>query len=146
MAEAYCLLANYQALLPSEAFSKAKAAAFKALSLDPESPEAHSSLALIKHHFEWDWVGAEVEYKRAVELQPNFATAHHRYAWFLSDMARHEEALAEIQLAQKLDPSSIVVQTNLGRVLYRARRYDQSIEELQKLWRWIATGCFPMSF
>jgi TolB-like protein/DNA-binding winged helix-turn-helix (wHTH) protein/Tfp pilus assembly protein PilF len=132
MAEAYGLLANYQALPPSEAFPKAKAAALKALSLDPDSPEAHSALALVKHHFDWDWAGAEVEYKRALALQPNFATAHHRYAWFLSDSGRHEEALGEIRQAQKLDPTSIVVQTSLGRVLYRARRYEEAIVELRK--------------
>ena len=132
MAEAYSLLANYQELLPADAFAKAKTAALKALSLDSNSPEAHSALAMVKHHFEWDWSGAEAEYKRAVELQPNFATAHHRYAWFLSDSGRHDQALEEIRLAQELDPNSIVVQTNLGRVLYRARRYDESIVALQK--------------
>ena len=132
LADAYSLLANYQGLLPSEAFPRAKAAAMKALELDPEAPEAHGALALVKHHFEWDWSGAEAEYKRAIELQPNFASAHHRYAWFLSDMGRHDQALQEIRRAQELDPTSMVVQTNLGRVLYRARRYDESVAELRK--------------
>jgi TolB-like protein/DNA-binding winged helix-turn-helix (wHTH) protein/Tfp pilus assembly protein PilF len=132
LADAYTLLANYQAMLPAEAFPRAKAAATHALELDPNSPEAFGSLALVKHHFEWDWAGAEGDYKRAIELQPNFATAHHRYAWFLSDIGRHDEALQEIRRAQELDPTSIVVQTNLGRVLYRARRYDESITELRK--------------
>ncbi len=132
LADAYALLANYQAMLPAEAFPRAKAAATHALELDANSPEAYGSLALVKHHFEWDWAGAEGDYKRAIELQPNFATAHHRYAWFLSDMGRHDEALQEIRRAQELDPTSIVVQTNLGRVLYRARRYDESITELRK--------------
>jgi TolB-like protein/DNA-binding winged helix-turn-helix (wHTH) protein/Tfp pilus assembly protein PilF len=132
LADAYSLLANYQALLPSEAFPRAKAAALKALELDAESPDAHGALALVKHHFEWDWSEAEAEYKRAIELQPNFATAHHRYAWFLSDMGRHDQALQEIRRAQELDPTSVVVQTNLGRVLYRAHRYDESIAELHR--------------
>jgi TolB-like protein/DNA-binding winged helix-turn-helix (wHTH) protein/Tfp pilus assembly protein PilF len=132
LADAYSLLANYQALSPAEAFPRAKAAATKALELDPEAPEAHGALALVKHHFEWDWTGAESEYKRAIELQPNFATAHHRYAWFLSDVGRHDQALQEIRRAQELDPTSIVVQTNLGRVLYRARHYDEAIAELRK--------------
>ena len=100
--------------------------------MDPDAPEAHGALALVKHHFEWDWAGAEAEYKLAIELQPNFATAHHRYAWFLSDLGRHDQALQEIRRAQELDPTSLVVQTNLGRVLYRARRYDESIAELRK--------------
>lgn len=132
LADAYSLLANYQALMPVEAFPKAKTAAMKALELDPDSPEAHGALALVKHHFEWDWAGAQAEYKRAIELQPNLATAHHRYAWFLSDLGRHDEALQEIRLAQELDPSSIVVQSNLGRVLYHTRRYDESIDVLRK--------------
>lgn len=132
LADAYSLLANYQGLLPAEAFPRAKAAASRALELDPEAPEAHGALALVKHHFEWDWSGAEAEYQRAIELQPNFATSHHRYAWFLSDVGRHDQALQEIHRAQELDPTSIVVQTNLGRVLYRARRYDEAIAELRK--------------
>jgi TolB-like protein/DNA-binding winged helix-turn-helix (wHTH) protein/Flp pilus assembly protein TadD len=132
LADAYSLLANYQNMLPAEAFPRAKAAAMKALELDPDSAEPHASLALVKHHFEWDWRGAETEYKRAIELQPNFATAHHRYAWFLSDVGRHDEALQEIRRAEELDPTSIVVHTNLGRVLYRARRFDESIVELRE--------------
>ncbi|HEY2546640.1 MAG TPA: tetratricopeptide repeat protein [Candidatus Acidoferrum sp.] len=132
LADGYSLLANYQNLMPAEAFPRAKIAALKALELDPESPEPHASLAMVKHHYEWDWAGAEAEYKRAIELQPNFAAAHHRYAWFLSDLGRHDQALQEIRRAQDLDPTSIVVQTNLGRVLYRARRYDESIVELRK--------------
>jgi len=132
LADAYTLLANYQSMLPSEAFPPARAAAMKALELDPQSPDAHSSLALVKHHFDWDWVGAETEYKEAIALQPNFALSHQRYAWFLSDMGRHDEALREIRRAQELDPTSIPVQTNLGRVLYHARRYDEAITELRK--------------
>jgi TolB-like protein/DNA-binding winged helix-turn-helix (wHTH) protein/tetratricopeptide (TPR) repeat protein len=132
IADAYTLLANYQSMLPSEAFPPARAAAMKALELDPQSPDAHSSLALVKHHFDWDWIGAETEYKEAIALQPNFALSHQRYAWFLSDLGRHDEALREIRRAQELDPTSIVVQTNLGRVLYHARRYDEAITELRK--------------
>ncbi|MCU1301000.1 MAG: Adenylate cyclase [Candidatus Sulfotelmatobacter sp.] len=132
LADAYSLLANYQGLAPSEAFPRARVAATKALALDPEAPEAHEALALVRHHFDWDWSGAEQEYKRATELQPNFANAHQRYAWFLSDVGRHDQALQEILRAQELDPTSIVVQTNLGRVLYRARRYDEAITELRR--------------
>jgi TolB-like protein/Tfp pilus assembly protein PilF len=132
LAEAYSLLANYQVLAPADAFPPAKASAMRAVQLDPDSAEAHGALALVKHHFDWDWSGAEAEYKRAIELQPNFSTAHHRYAWFLSDVGRHDQALQEILRARELDPASIVVQTNLGRVLYHARRYDESVAELRK--------------
>jgi TolB-like protein/DNA-binding winged helix-turn-helix (wHTH) protein/Tfp pilus assembly protein PilF len=132
LAEAYSLLANYQVLSTADAFAPVKASAMKAIQLDPDSAEAHGALALVKHHYDWDWSGAEAEYKRAIELQPNFSTAHHRYAWFLSDVGRHDEALQEILRARELDPASIVVQTNLGRVLYHARRYDESVAELRK--------------
>jgi TolB-like protein/DNA-binding winged helix-turn-helix (wHTH) protein/Tfp pilus assembly protein PilF len=132
LADAYALLANYRGLLPSEAYPLARAAAAKALELDPDLPEAHGSLALVRHHYDWDWKGAEVEYKRSIELQPNYAPAYHRYAWFLSDIGRHDEAIREIRRAQELDPSSIVVATNVGRTLYQARDYDEAIIELQK--------------
>jgi TolB-like protein/DNA-binding winged helix-turn-helix (wHTH) protein len=132
LADAYALLANYQGLLPSEAYPRARTAAARALELDPDLAEAHASFALVKHHYDWDWKGAEAEYKHAIELQPNYAAAHHRYAWFLSDVGRHDEAVREIRRAQELDPLSIVVATNVGRTLYHARRYDEAIEELQK--------------
>jgi adenylate cyclase len=132
LADAYALLANYQGLLPSEAYPRARTAATRALELDPDLAEAHASFALVKHHYDWDWKGAEAEYKRAIELQPNYAPAHHRYAWFLSDVGRHDEAVREIRRAQELDPLSIVVATNVGRTLYHARRYNEAIEELQK--------------
>ena len=77
-----------------------------------------------------DWKGAEVEYKRAIELQPNYAPAYHRYAWFLSDIGRNDEAVRQIRRARELDPLSIVVATNVGRTLYHARRYDEAIVEL----------------
>jgi TolB-like protein/DNA-binding winged helix-turn-helix (wHTH) protein/Tfp pilus assembly protein PilF len=132
LANAYTLLANFQVMLPSEAYPRAKLAATHALELEPDTPEAYHSLAEVKHHFDWDWAGAEDDYKRAIEMQPNFALSHQRYAWFLSDAGRHDDALREIRRAQELDPTSIVVQTNLGRVLYHARRYDEAIKELRK--------------
>jgi tetratricopeptide (TPR) repeat protein len=135
LADAYALLANYQGLLPGEAYPRARAAATKALEFDPDLAEAHASFALVKHHYDWDWKGGEAEYKRAIELQPNYAPAHYRYAWFLSDVGRHDEAVREVLRAQELDPLSIVVVTNLGRTLYHARRYDEAIAELQKALR-----------
>jgi TolB-like protein/Tfp pilus assembly protein PilF len=132
LADAYNFMANYQVLLTSEAYPHAQAAAMKALELDPELPEAHAALAFVKHHYEWDWAAAESEYRRAIELQPNFAAAHQRYGWFLTDVGRHEDAVRELRRAQELDPNSIVVATNLGRSLYHARRNDEAIVELEK--------------
>jgi TolB-like protein/DNA-binding winged helix-turn-helix (wHTH) protein/Tfp pilus assembly protein PilF len=132
LADAYSLLANYGALLPQEAFPPAKAAALKALSLDPLLAEAHASLGLVKNYYDWDWPGAEREYKRAIELSPSYATAHLRYARYLSMVARHDEAIAEIERAGELDPLSLVIQQNVGIVLYYARRYDAAILESRK--------------
>jgi TolB-like protein/DNA-binding winged helix-turn-helix (wHTH) protein/Tfp pilus assembly protein PilF len=132
LADAYSLLANYGALLPQEAFPPAKAAALKALTLDPSLAEAHASLGLVMNHFDWDWAGAEREYKRAIELSPSYAIAHLRYARYLSMVARHDEAIAEIERARELDPLSLVIQSNVSTALYYARRYDASILESRK--------------
>ena len=132
LADAYSLMANYSALLPLEAFPRAKAAALKALALDPSFAEAHASLGVVKNHYDWDWPGAEREYKRAIELSPSYAVAHLRYARYLSMVARHDEAIAEIERARELDPLSLVIQSNVGIALYYARRYDAAILESRK--------------
>ncbi len=131
LAETYSLLANYFFLPPQEAFPRAKAAATKALEIDDTLAEAHTSLAFARHHYDWDWSGAEGEYKRALELNPGYATAHQWYAEYLTTVGRHEEAIAEIRRAQELDPLSLVIDANVGRLLYSTRQYDRAIEELQ---------------
>jgi len=132
LADAYSLMANYGVLAPKEAFPRAKAAALKVLSLDPSLAEAHASLGLVNNHYDWDWLGAEREYKRAIELSPSYAVAHLRYARYLSMVARHDEAVAEIERARELDPLSLVVQSNVGTALYYARRYDAAILQSHK--------------
>lgn len=132
LADSYNLMANFQVLFTAEAHPRARAAAMKALELDPDLAQAHLALARVKHHFEWDWAGAQVEYKRTIELNPNYSVAHYAYAWFLTDVARFDEAIRELRRAQELDPASIIVATNLGRTLYHARRYDEAIVELQR--------------
>jgi TolB-like protein/DNA-binding winged helix-turn-helix (wHTH) protein len=133
LADSYSLLVNYSALPPLEGFPKAKSAAFKALELDHNLAEAHTSLAYIEHHFDWDWAGAEAEYKLALRLDPNNAVSHLRYAEFLSNLTRHDEAIREVRLAHDLDPLSLVIQSNIGRLLYYARRYDEAIPELKQV-------------
>jgi TolB-like protein/DNA-binding winged helix-turn-helix (wHTH) protein len=133
LADSYSLLVNYEGLPPLEGFPQAKAAALKALELDHNLAEAHTSLAYVKHHFDWDWAGAEAEYKLALQLDPSNAITHLRYAEFLSNLARHDEAIREVRLAHELDPLSLVIQSNIGRLLYQARRYDQAIVELQQI-------------
>ncbi len=130
LADSFTLLANYGVLLPREMFPRAEAAARKAISLDPTLGEAHASLAYVRHHFEWDWSGAAAEYKRALDLAPGLPQAHLRYAEYLSNGGRHEEALREITRARDLDPLSWTVANNVGSTLFYARRYDDTIREM----------------
>src|SRR5205807_9604183 len=96
------------------AWPKAKAAAMQALDIDDSLAEAHNSLGLVKEHFEWDWTGTEQEFKRAIELNPNLATAHHWYGDYLTNMGRFEEGMAQTKKAQELDPLSLIINTTLG--------------------------------
>ena len=132
LADSYILLAMYGALSPKESLPRAKAMATKALEIDEELAEAHMSLAFARMTNDRDWSGAEVDFKRAIELNPNHATAHHWYAEYLASVTRHDEAIAEIERAQELDPVSLIVHTEVGRHFYYARQYDRAIEQLRK--------------
>jgi TolB-like protein/DNA-binding winged helix-turn-helix (wHTH) protein len=133
LADSLSLMANYAVLAPKDAFPRAKAAAARALDLDPSSAEAHAALGLAKHHFDWDWPGAETEYRRAIQIAPGLAIAHMRYAEFLSNSSRHEEAIREVSIARDSDPLSLVIAGHIGRVLVYARRYDAAIQELRNV-------------
>jgi TolB-like protein/tetratricopeptide (TPR) repeat protein len=115
---------------PREAMPKAKAAALEALALDGSLGEAHASLAMVKFAYDWDWPGAEQEFRRAIELEPNYATAHHVYAAFLGSMRRMDEAVAEARRALALDPLSLPVNNFLGEILTYAGRYDEALAQL----------------
>lgn len=132
LADSYNVLSQFGDLPPREAMLKAKAAALRALEIDNTMPEAHASLALVNEVYEWDWAGAEREFKRAIELNPNYSNAHHWYAMFLSAASRHDEALAEIRRAREIDPVSLIVSTNEGWILFCARQYDAAIEQLRR--------------
>jgi DNA-binding winged helix-turn-helix (wHTH) protein/TolB-like protein len=131
LADCYAILANFYGD-PHELFPRAKAYAARALEIDETLAEAHTTLAGIKFHDDWDWSGAETGYKRAIELNPGYATAHQRYSLFLICMGRTEESLARIKRALELDPVSLSINSSLGWRLYFARQYDQAIEHLQK--------------
>ncbi len=133
LADTYSLLGDAGYLPPSEAWPKAKAAAMQALEIDDSLAEAHTSLALVKEHFEWDWAGADRELRRAIELNPNSATAHHWYGDYLANMGRFEEGLRETRKAQQLDPLSLITNTSLGWQFYLAGHSDQAIEQLRKV-------------
>jgi tetratricopeptide (TPR) repeat protein len=121
-----------EVLTPTEAFPKARAAVNRALEIDDTLAEAHASLAHIKFQYDRDWAGAEREFKRAIALNSNYASAHHWYALCLMWMGRLDEALDEIRRARDLDPLSLAINANVGFILAVARQYDQAIEQLGK--------------
>jgi TolB-like protein/Flp pilus assembly protein TadD len=113
---------------PAETLPRALAAALKAVEIDPQSAEAHASVALVLIH-QWDWPRAEAEFKRALQLDPRYANAHHWYGDYLSVMGRHEEALAEAKKASNLDPLNLMIGTWLGLRYYLAHKYESAIEQ-----------------
>jgi TolB-like protein/Tfp pilus assembly protein PilF len=132
MSDCYALLSDSGVMTPKEGFPKAKEAATRALAIDEKLAEAHTSLGRVKRDYDWDWPGAEQEFKRAIELNPNYPSAHQWYAVYLSALGRHQEAIAEIKRALELDPLSLPVNSVTGRVLYLARQYDEAIEQSRK--------------
>jgi eukaryotic-like serine/threonine-protein kinase len=129
LADVYNLLDIWAGLPTKETFPKAKAAAQKALSIDDQLAEAHTSLAYAIHTYEWDWNEAEREYRRAIELNPNYATAHQWYAEFLTAVGRFDEAEREGKKALELDPMSPIINAVVGYNYTMARRYDAAIEQ-----------------
>jgi len=133
LADSYALSAGLNLTSVDEVVQKARAAAEKALEIDGNLAEAHTSLGLIALFSNWDWANAERHYKRALELDPNYATAHHWYAeGYLMPVGRAAEAIAEIRKARELDPLSPVVATDLGKELYFVHRYDEALAELHR--------------
>ncbi|MBA3439070.1 MAG: PD40 domain-containing protein [Pyrinomonadaceae bacterium] len=132
LADCYALLSWYGAAPPQDALLRAKEAAMKALKLDESLAEAHASLAFVKLYWDQDPAGAEAEFRRAIVLNHSYATAHHWYAFDLSAMGRHAEALTEIKRAQEIDPKSLIINAAIANVLYYAREYDAAIEQCRK--------------
>jgi TolB-like protein/DNA-binding winged helix-turn-helix (wHTH) protein/Flp pilus assembly protein TadD len=129
LADSFLQLGASGGLPLKEAYVKAGEAANEALRLDPSLAEVHTSLANVKFLYDWDWSGAEAEYKRAAALNPNYATAHRSYSFYLVAMGRLDEAMKEIERAQVLDPLSPSITFWLGQVLYHARRYDDALRQ-----------------
>jgi len=132
LSDAYGLLPTYGGGAPRESMPKAKEAALKALSLDNNLAEAHAALGGVLSHYDYDFAGGEREYKRAIELNPNYATAHQWYGRTLIAQERDEESLAEFRRALEIDPLSLVINRSYGEILLLARRYDESIAQLKK--------------
>jgi adenylate cyclase len=129
LADTDAVLALLEFVAPREAYPEAKEMVEKALAIDDGLAEAHTSLALIRFQYDWNWPGSEWEFKKAIELNANYAPAHHFYADMLKAQGRFEEAMEQIRLAQELDPLSLAISTGVGHVLYLSRRYDDSIRQ-----------------
>jgi tetratricopeptide (TPR) repeat protein len=129
LADSYALIPGYSMRPQAEFIPKARAAALRALEIDESLPEAHTALALIVQNYDWDWQTAEKEFRRAIELNPNYATAHHWYAEHLMWRGRFDEALQESERARQLDPLSLIIATDNGAILFFSRQYDRAIEK-----------------
>lgn len=133
-ADTYNVISSYGALKPNESFPQAKMAALRAIELDDTLAEAHAVLAKVKAHYDWDWPGSAAEFRRTFELNPNYANGHYYYALnYLIPMGKLDEALREMQRAEELDPSSVIIKTNVGLIYYYMRQYDRAIEQYQKV-------------
>ena len=133
LADSYALLDDWGDTAPRDSFPKARAAAEKAIALDDTLAEAHASLAMVREAYDWDWIGAEQEFKRAIELNPNYATAHQWYGLFLASMGRFAEAETEVRRARELDPLSPIVNMALPEVYTWEHRPDDAIAEYKKI-------------
>ena len=127
LADTYGLMSTWGQVSSNEFMPKGRSAALRALALDDSLAEAHASLALIVENYDYDWKTAEKEFRRAIELDPGYATAHQWYAEYLSWQGRFDEALAESERARQLDPLSLIIATDHASILYFARQYDRAI-------------------
>jgi TolB-like protein/DNA-binding winged helix-turn-helix (wHTH) protein/Flp pilus assembly protein TadD len=134
LADTYALLGDWQyaAMTPKEAYPKAKAAALKAVTLDNALGEAHNSLAFLLDGFDWDLDSGGKEFRRAIELNPGYATGHHWYAWHLALLGRYDEAIAEMKKAESVDPLSLIINADLAELLVLAHSYDEAIGQSRK--------------
>lgn len=130
LADSYALLGAYSGAPPADFASKARVAALRAVELDNTSSEAHTALALVVQNYDYNWHTSEKEFKRAIELNPNYATAHQWYAEHLMWQGRFDEALAESDRARQLDPLSLIIAADKGIILLDSRQYDRAIEQL----------------
>jgi TolB-like protein/DNA-binding winged helix-turn-helix (wHTH) protein/Tfp pilus assembly protein PilF len=129
LAQCYIVLPMVAKTSQAEAYQKARQAAVKAVGLDDSLAEAHLSIAEVRLHQDWDFAGAEKEFKKTLDLNPNYSTGHQWYGEFLSLMARHQEAIRELQTALALDPLSAVVHLQFGNTLQQARQYDRALDQ-----------------
>ncbi len=133
LADCYLLLGAYSFYPQLEMLPKAKAMALRALELDPSLAEAHATLGLITQNLDWDWAAVEKHYRQAIALDPNYATAHHWYAEFLSILGRFDESQREFALARRVDPISPIIQADEAQLYFFERDYGRTLEMLNHL-------------
>src|SRR5262245_17815287 len=132
LAESWRFLEFFGGVRPPDLRPRAKEAALKAVRLDENLAEAHAALASVKFWYDWDWTGAEQEFKRALVLNPSLAVAHHDYGWYLIARERFDEGLAEVKRSQELDPLSPQANIDVGWACIRVRRYDEAIKQSRR--------------
>jgi tetratricopeptide (TPR) repeat protein len=134
LADAYALAGDweYGILPPTEAFPLAKTAANEALALNGRLSEAHTSLAFVLDLYYWDWDTAEKEYRLAINLNPNYAMAHHWYAWHLLVLGQNAEGMLEMKKAESLDPLSLIIRSDVANALTASHRFEESIQQSKK--------------
>jgi TolB-like protein/DNA-binding winged helix-turn-helix (wHTH) protein/Tfp pilus assembly protein PilF len=132
LGDSFLMLGGWSLMPPDESYRAAQSAARRAIEIDETLAEPHATLAFVKGNYEWDWTGAEREFQRAIELNRNYATAHHLYAYHLMAVGRMEEAIAEIKRAWDLDPLSAIINAGAITVHALARRYEQAAEAGRK--------------
>lgn len=133
LADSYVLLGGYGFEEQKDAMSRAKSAALKALAIDDRLAEPYTSLGLIEQ-FDWNWADAEKDFKRAIELNPNYSIAHHWYGdGYLAAVGKSDEAIAELRKAHELDPLSLVIATDLAKRLCYAGNYEEGMEQFRKV-------------
>jgi TolB-like protein/Tfp pilus assembly protein PilF len=131
LADSYILMSGFGGFPPKDLIPKAHQAAQRAVELGASLAEAHTARAVVAQDLDWDWNTAEKEYRRAIELDPNYATAHHWYAEYLALMGRFDEASVEIEHARQLDPLSLIIASDRGVILYYAKQYDPAIAQFR---------------
>jgi TolB-like protein/Flp pilus assembly protein TadD len=132
LSDGYALLAYYGGAPAQEALPKAREAALKALSMDDNLAESHNALGFVLVLYDYDYVGAERQYRRVIELNPNYALAHQNLGVMLNRIGRHEEGMAEIRRALEIEPLSIVINRLYGDALFCGKRYDEALAQLKK--------------
>jgi TolB-like protein/DNA-binding winged helix-turn-helix (wHTH) protein/Tfp pilus assembly protein PilF len=139
LADTFSLMSTWYMGPQNELMPKARTAALRALQLDESLAEAHASLALIEENYDYDWPGAEKEFRRAIELNPQYASARQWYAEFLSWQGRFDEAFAESSQARQLDPLSLIIALDHASILYQSRQYESAIEQCRSVLEWDPT-------